>query len=219
MWAMTLEKPAGGEAPPGRAPSNDDEIITASQRLALARRLIQEREQQHRANLNGWREPDGYLVPTEPDPDERREIRALLGAAIIECGYALGAIGDAAPPGRAEEWRILEDERDGYLLVDRDGHERAVIWCRSDAEHVLSALNQRDGEAAAEAYGYARGRADQRETLKRARTFIEYARYELEPGKATLGDQFPRQEDADVVLADIAEAIRATAVAPPPEKE
>jgi hypothetical protein len=88
-----------------------------------------------------------------------------------ECGWGepyKGPAGGEAPPGRAEEWRILEDERDGYLLVDRDGHERAVIWCRSDAEHVLSALNQRDGEAAAEAHGYARGQEDAHRELDKA---------------------------------------------------
>jgi hypothetical protein len=43
--------------------------------------------------------------------------------------------------------------------------------------------------------------------LKKAHTFIEYARYELQPGLATVGDQFPRQQDADVVMALIAAAL------------
>lgn len=41
-------------------------------------------------------------------------------------------------------------------------------------------------------------------TLEKARDFIEYARHELQPGKATVGDQFPRQVDADNILKMIA---------------
>ena len=41
--------------------------------------------------------------------------------------------------------------------------------------------------------------------LKRARMFIEHARYELQPGKATIGDRCPRQDDADDVIAYIDE--------------
>ncbi len=36
----------------------------------------------HRDSLKGWREPDGYLLPTEPDPDERERVRERLRAAI-----------------------------------------------------------------------------------------------------------------------------------------
>lgn len=43
--------------------------------------------------------------------------------------------------------------------------------------------------------------------LSHARMFIEYARYELEPGLATIGDQFPRQEDADKEIKNIDAAI------------
>lgn len=46
------------------------------------------------------------------------------------------------------------------------------------------------------------------EALKKARTLIEYARYELQPGKATMGSQFPHQEDADVVTAIIDQALQ-----------
>ena len=46
-----------------------------------------------------------------------------------------------------------------------------------------------------------------REALSKAKTFIEYARYELEPGEAKLGHQFPNQGDADKVLALIVEAL------------
>jgi len=39
--------------------------------------------------------------------------------------------------------------------------------------------------------------------IKKIKTFIEYARYELKDGKATIGCQFPHQEDADVELKRI----------------
>lgn len=48
-----------------------------------------------------------------------------------------------------------------------------------------------------------------REALAKARTFIEYARYELEPGLAQFGDQFPKQEDAYKVMALIDAALLA----------
>jgi hypothetical protein len=63
---------------------------------SLALRLLEERRAQHQANLDGWTEPNGYLVPTEPDADERVKIRALLAGAIHELSYLLSA--DPAPP-------------------------------------------------------------------------------------------------------------------------
>lgn len=46
--------------------------------------LVRARRAQHQANLDGWREPGGFLLPTEPDPDERRLVRERLKAAIYE---------------------------------------------------------------------------------------------------------------------------------------
>lgn len=43
-----------------------------------------------RDNLDGWREPDGYLVPTEPDEEERARVRARLTGTIFGLEYALG---------------------------------------------------------------------------------------------------------------------------------
>jgi hypothetical protein len=37
--------------------------------------------------------------------------------------------------------------------------------------------------------------------IKRVRSFIEYARYVLEPGKAVFPDQFPKQVDADEAMS------------------
>lgn len=45
---------------------------------AQARTLIE----QHRFNLDAWREPDGRLVPEEPDPAKRESTRVALRAAI-----------------------------------------------------------------------------------------------------------------------------------------
>lgn len=45
-------------------------------------KTINERLGWHRDNLEGWKEPDGYLIPTEPDLDERRRVRAHLMVAV-----------------------------------------------------------------------------------------------------------------------------------------
>jgi hypothetical protein len=39
--------------------------------------------------------------------------------------------------------------------------------------------------------------------LRWVRKFIEYARYELQPGEQQVGDQFPRQDAADKAMAKI----------------
>lgn len=39
--------------------------------------------------------------------------------------------------------------------------------------------------------------------LKWLRSFVVYARYELQPGTSQPGDQFPRQADADRALSEI----------------
>lgn len=43
---------------------------------------MQLRIDEWQGNLNGWAEPDGYLVPTEPDPMERLRTRERLTTAI-----------------------------------------------------------------------------------------------------------------------------------------
>jgi len=45
-----------------------------------------------RDNLDGWREPGGYLVPTEPDAEERALVRARLVGAIFGLEFALGEV-------------------------------------------------------------------------------------------------------------------------------
>lgn len=45
------------------------------------------------------------------------------------------------------------------------------------------------------------------ERLRWVKSFIEYARYELQPGESRVGDQFPRQADADKAIATIADVL------------
>lgn len=49
-----------------------------------AERWCLERIAQHNDNIDGWREPDGPLIPTEPCPEERVRIRVALKAAREE---------------------------------------------------------------------------------------------------------------------------------------
>lgn len=46
------------------------------------------------------------------------------------------------------------------------------------------------------------------QVLNKAKVFIVYARYELEDGKAILGNQFPHKEDADVETKRLEKAIQ-----------
>ena len=69
--------------------------------LAVKRRIAQ-----HRGNYDGWAErvpgvgpaagplkPAGFLVPTEPDPEERAAIRERLMIAIEELGRLCDELG------------------------------------------------------------------------------------------------------------------------------
>jgi hypothetical protein len=58
--------------------------------VADLERQARERLAQHRGNLALWKEPDGALVPTEPDPEEREKIRVELRAVIAELERILG---------------------------------------------------------------------------------------------------------------------------------
>ncbi len=72
---------------------------------ALLRKTLQERLHQHRENLAGWQEmvppgvpgleprPPGHLVPSEPDPDERAQVRHHLEGAISELESLLLLLG------------------------------------------------------------------------------------------------------------------------------
>ena len=49
--------------------------------------------------------------------------------------------------------------------------------------------------------------ADLLEACKKAIVFIEYAQFKLEEGKAVLGNQFPKKEDADNEMKRLQQAI------------
>jgi hypothetical protein len=74
MWEQKQKPPVGGAA------------ICGMSDMPLPRayvlKVINERLGWHRDNLAGWREGDGYLVPSEPDLEERRLIRAHLRVAM-----------------------------------------------------------------------------------------------------------------------------------------
>jgi hypothetical protein len=53
--------------------------------------LLKARVKQHEDSLAGWNEPDGFLLPTEPDIDERRRIRWELRAVIGELNRIIEA--------------------------------------------------------------------------------------------------------------------------------
>jgi hypothetical protein len=78
--------------------------------------FVKERIQQHEDNLVGWREPDGFLLPTEPDPEERDRVRLQLKDAIhelqlvqreIERGHTIGERRQGKSPLKG---RPLNDE-------------------------------------------------------------------------------------------------------------
>lgn len=74
---------------------------------------VKERRKQHADNLAGWREPDGYLVPTEPDPEERLIVRRQLQAAIHELDH-VEALVARVPEGEIaiEQMRAYAAERE-----------------------------------------------------------------------------------------------------------
>lgn len=57
---------------------------------------ISEWREEMRHTLTLWRDPDGELVPTEPDPDEREACRQRLKAAI----ETLDRVLETAAPAR-----------------------------------------------------------------------------------------------------------------------
>lgn len=54
------------------------------QLTAEAEQWCRERIAQHNDNLKGWENPGGYLIHTEPDPQERELTRTRLSAARCE---------------------------------------------------------------------------------------------------------------------------------------
>jgi hypothetical protein len=50
---------------------------------------IQEMILRHKENISAWQKPFGYLVPTEPDADERHRIRSRFAIAIETLEWVL----------------------------------------------------------------------------------------------------------------------------------
>ncbi len=67
--------------------------------LSVIRQHIDERIKQHTDNLLGWCEPDGFLLPTEPDPAERECVRRELRAALFELNRIRDIVGEAQEIG------------------------------------------------------------------------------------------------------------------------
>lgn len=64
-----------------------------------------------RSNLEGWAEPNGYLVPSEPDLEERARIRISLRGLIT--GYMI-ALGEEPPRSQFEK----DDLRDRLRIAE-----------------------------------------------------------------------------------------------------
>lgn len=100
----------------------------------------------------------------------------------------------------------MTDERVKYFeaLADSEHYSMGSFAYEllDEVTRLRSALSARD-----EAIRVAEG------ALSRGKLFIEYARYELEPGKAGIGDQFPRRVDADEHIALLVAALSALAAA------
>jgi hypothetical protein len=58
----------------------------------LSEAAIREHLAAARSSLEGWEEPSGLLIPTEPDPDEREKCRTHLRAAIFAYQRVLGEV-------------------------------------------------------------------------------------------------------------------------------
>lgn len=85
--------------------------------------------------------------------------------------------------------------------------ERACADCKPEYGDCLNAgcfMDQQHpkGDEGAAAPGHGRT-VELVEKLKWVRKFIEYARYELQPGTQQPFDQFPRQDAADKAMAEI----------------
>jgi len=58
----------------------------------LREHTIREHLKNAEDNLTGWTEPGGWLLPTEPDPEERERVRQQLVGAIFAYKLVLGEL-------------------------------------------------------------------------------------------------------------------------------
>jgi hypothetical protein len=82
-------------------------------------RFISERLKQHEDNLAMWREPDGFLCPTEPDSEEREKVRLQLKAAI-------------------HELQLVQREIDRGRMIGDPGQEAVKI----DVQRILNEIGE-----------------------------------------------------------------------------
>jgi hypothetical protein len=90
----------------------------------MSEAAIRELRKQHADNLERWREPDGLLVPTEPDADERYRVRARLCAAIDTCDRILGELDPLRRRELIGEWKVRGQK---YLAA-------VALWVKYDQE-------------------------------------------------------------------------------------
>lgn len=97
---------AHGE-PAERGPVAVPKRMAGSHQPTLLRQLLTDA----RSNLEGWAEPNGYLVPSEPDLEERARIRISLRGLIT--GYMI-ALGEEPPRSQFEK----DDLRDRLRIAE-----------------------------------------------------------------------------------------------------
>lgn len=62
--------------------------VAGESSIAAMEAKVQELE----LNLSGWIEPNGFLVPTEPNVEERELIRRDLRTALVVMRMAIGIV-------------------------------------------------------------------------------------------------------------------------------
>lgn len=135
---------------------------------------------------------DAQASPAPADEEVADKVGRHIGRALRERTQPVAALADERPPSA---WSEFGDSHDYSRTGKHDPNN-----CRECLRILLK--GQASPISADE-----RARVELCKALEKARTFIEYARYELQDGKAELGDQFPRKADADEAIARINAAL------------
>lgn len=151
------------------------------------------------------------------DTNEVADLRARLAAVEERAEHAedLAELRAARITDVETELAAVTAERDAARrdLRNTDCIGRAKLREAEVERDEMRAQRDNWADAAARAMDREEAAEQQRDTaraaLRKARTFIEYARYELEPGPRTFGTQFPTQVCADEELARIDAALSA----------
>jgi hypothetical protein len=127
-------------------------------------------------------------TPTDPQQDEKPVAAIRPGSwpqLCVQRAFVDGAVWHQWSTTGSTPW---SHERDAYEdeAVKRYGEPDVDLQqLRERHEALVSALQESV------------------EKLTWVRKFVEYARYELEPGVMQPGDQFPRQDAADKAVAEL----------------